>query len=187
MSARFTGCAALISLLCLGRAATAECTKDTDCKGSRICEQGQCVASNEPVESPVTHVESPRETPRELRGSAVRGGTHRRSTGLMVTGIVLTAAGGISALTAVSFVIAGSTCTNTSTTSSYSTSTDSTCDTFTDLTWVSGIAAIALIGTGIPLVIVGGSRVPNEQATRRLVLTPWASSNSGGLRLFGNF
>jgi hypothetical protein len=187
MSARFAGSAALISLLCFGRAAAAECTKDTDCKGSRICEQGQCVASNEPSDQPVTNLDSDREATREHRNSRAIGGTRRRSTGLMVTGIVLTAAGGISALTAVSFVIAGSTCTNTSTTSSYSTSTDSTCDTFTDLTLVSGIAAIALIGIGLPLVIVGGSRVPNEQATRRLVLTPWANSNSTGLSLSGNF
>jgi hypothetical protein len=50
-----------------------------------------------------------------------------------------------------------------------------------------GVGALVGIGVGIPLIIVGSQRVPNEEAARPIVLTPWASSNSGGLSLSGSF
>jgi len=68
----------LIQLLALGAglalpaAAFAQCTKDTDCKGNRVCENGQCVsppseASNPPAEpqyAPPSEAPSPPPPPR---------------------------------------------------------------------------------------------------------------------------
>ncbi len=36
----------------LSTVATAQCTRDTDCKGNRICEEGTCVESDVPVVAP---------------------------------------------------------------------------------------------------------------------------------------
>lgn len=61
------------------------------------------------------------------------------------------------------------------------------CDGHSTLMVATGVGALVGLGVGIPLIVVGAGRVPNEQATRRLVLSPWASSKSGGLSLSGNF
>jgi hypothetical protein len=102
----------------------------------------------------------------------------------MITGIVLTAAGGISGLTALAFATAGSSC-NTVSNSAYSTTTS--CDSYNEIALVGAVGFAALAGTGLTFIIVGSQRVPNEEAARRVVLTPWASRESGGLRLSGNF
>lgn len=180
MSARVAGSAALISLLCFAHGAAAECTKDIECKGTRICEAGVCVESNEPAEvhAADTDTAEPSDEPPPPYEPSNAGGTHRRSPGLKIAGIVLTVAGGISGLTALSFGLAAATCDENSVAGSL-------CGTYEDLTLVGAIGFVVLAGAGIPMIIVGGERVPNEAT--RLQLSPWASSNSGGLRLSGNF
>lgn len=194
MSARFAASAALFSLLCFAHAAAAECTKDTDCKGSRVCEQGQCVADEETpgeadnsaatTETAASTRQSSDETQRDDYPPLNTGGTRRRSTGLMVTGIVFTATGAFSGLVALSLIINRMKCNDPNEALVYD---KSTCDTLADLTLATAIGFVAFAGVGVPMIIIGAGRVPNQQATRRLMLTPWASAHSGGLSLSGNF
>jgi hypothetical protein len=102
----------------------------------------------------------------------------------MVAGIVVTAAGGVSGLIALSAALANSTCDSVQ--SPYATTTTD-CSTYRDITVAGLVGFGVLLGAGIPMIIVGGGRVPNEEAAQRVVLSPWASRNSGGLSLSGNF
>jgi hypothetical protein len=61
------------------------------------------------------------------------------------------------------------------------------CDGRSTLMVATGVGALVGLGVGVPLIFVGAPSVPNEEAAQRVVLSPWASRNSGGLSLSGNF
>jgi hypothetical protein len=56
------------------------------------------------------------------------------------------------------------------------------CDDYSPAVYVLGIGGAVLAVAGIPLIIYGAPRVPDQKAARVQVL-PWASANSGGVRL----
>jgi hypothetical protein len=56
------------------------------------------------------------------------------------------------------------------------------CDDYSLPIYVLGIGGAVLGGVGIPLIIYGAPRVPNEKAAR-VQVAPWANTQSGGVRL----
>jgi len=181
------GCSALF----LSGTAYAECTKDTDCKGTRICENAICVTPPEPAASapaepvasapPPAEPEPPYEEPAPPREESEPKpeATVRRSTGLMASGIVLVSLGGLAGLIAVISFSMGGACDDASSASD--------CDELDSVALRSTIAFVILEGAGIPMLVYGAKRVPAEPPRARLQLSPWASPNAGGLRLSGSF
>jgi hypothetical protein len=161
-------------LLCAGQA-HAGCTKDTDCRSGRICEEGLCTESYAVAPDDDDDDEDDEDDKIE-RAQRIGPPMKRRSVPLMVTGIVVTAAGGMSAgLFLLAFTFGGD-------------CSEPGCGGGEHAGMMVGgaIGAIVGLGVGIPLINYGRQWVP---ATRRdaLVLSPWITANSGGLRLFGNF
>jgi len=101
----------------------------------------------------------------------------------MAGGIVLTSLGGVSGLISLVAINANGACNDMATFSGSA----QDCDGMETTAIVSGIAFVVLVGVGIPMIVIGAERVPDESATPRVVLSPWASSRSGGLSLSGSF
>jgi hypothetical protein len=81
------------SLLALtSTTAAAQCTKDTDCKGDRICVEGSCVDASPSQSSP-----APQGRLSEVEGLELRGAQSKASTGLMLAGGTLLAGLGTAA------------------------------------------------------------------------------------------
>jgi hypothetical protein len=195
-------------VLLAGRA-NAQCSKDTECKGERVCEQGQCVTPPKPAEplppppppppasaavpAPVVATApaaAPAAAPRHEAGHLADAqdeprSYRRRSPGLMTTGIVLTSSSlPFLLLTAVLSSNAYDDCVS---------------DVYADrLVSSAGLDEIddcqearrtrsvaillttsAMLGVGIPLIVYGGKKVPAEQAT----ITPWLSPTAAGATL----
>jgi hypothetical protein len=55
------------------------------------------------------------------------------------------------------------------------------CDSYTVPLYVLGIGGAVLAAAGIPMIIYGAKTVPAKKAS--LQIAPWASTNSGGLKL----
>jgi hypothetical protein len=55
------------------------------------------------------------------------------------------------------------------------------CDGYSVPLYVLGIGGAVLIAGGIPLIVYGGKTLPAKQA--RVEVAPWASTQSGGLKL----
>ena len=167
--------------------AEAQCTKDSDCKGERICEQGTCTeppvkAEPAPPAPPAVVAPAP-SAPSVSEGRARLDqpeDTHffdeqkprkvkKRisSPGMMVAGIVLTAAGPTVWIVGV----LSSTCRNDNPDSS-------SCGPGLNGAWLF-LGGAVLIGTGIPLIVIGAKRVP----ATRVAIAPWASPRDAGLAL----
>jgi hypothetical protein len=56
------------------------------------------------------------------------------------------------------------------------------CDDYSATIYALSIGGGVLAAVGIPLIVYGGRRVPDEKATR-VSISPWATMTSGGLRL----
>jgi hypothetical protein len=149
-----------VGVLLIGTAAHAQCTANADCDSDEICKEGVCTDPS---------VAQPLEPKRRMK---------LRSVPLMVTGIVVTALGAQSLGLLGLVYISDNMC---------SSPEPNGCKPHSTLTMVLGTGALVGLGVGIPMIVVGATRVPNEQATHRIVLTPWAASGSGGLTLSGNF
>jgi hypothetical protein len=156
------GVAVVIAVSCAAGRAGAQCTKDTECKGDRVCRDGAC-ADPTPAAAPVG------ERPPAATTEPVA--TEPRSPAMRTTGIVLTVAGGASLVAAVVLAIDAAserhtldaTCPSHICPSSQS-SLISESDTLASASTVTAICAVALLGAGIPLYFVGRHEVP---ASRR--------------------
>ncbi len=156
--------------------AQAQCTMDKDCKGDRVCEAGQCTtpadeAEVPPADTPAAGAAAPApqpdvrffdddEQPRKVKKRLT-------SPGMMAGGIVLTSAGPI-------FLMVGVLTTH----CSYESRLDGSCNAGTRLL-AFGLGAAALVGVGIPLIVMGAKRVP----ARHVALAPWLSPEHAGLQL----
>ena len=167
--------------------AGAQCTKDSDCKGQRICEKGTCTdpavesepappappAAVAPLPSPPVAGRARLDEPEDTHffdEQKPRRVTKRISNpALMVAGIVLTAAGPtvwiVGALS--------STCRNDDIDGS-----SSSCGPGVGGAWMF-LGGAVLIGTGIPLIVIGAKRVP----AARVAVAPWVSPRNTGLAL----
>lgn len=143
--------------------ARAQCSKDTDCKGDRICNDGRCTAPSESAgQSPAT------QQPQLLEQATEKPKVKKRigNPGLMVGGIVLASAAPI--VLAVGIV---------------TTPCDaSRCD-FGSRFATFGLVSLAMIGAAIPMIIVGAKRVPVQSVAVGPLLAPKLAGLQLQLRL----
>jgi hypothetical protein len=181
-------CGAIAALL-YSTAVQAQCTKDTDCKGERVCTAGSCVdpaagappsdaAAPAPSESAETAGKSVESVSAD-RPAGERTVTRRHSTGMMAGGIVMVSLAPIALLGALVSSLQDSVCDITYDSYGMAYARDD-CDN-SGQTYAFALAGVALLGAGIPLIIIGAKKetVPAPQAT----LSPWVSAQGGGVRL----
>jgi hypothetical protein len=140
-----------MALSCAAGRAAAQCTKDIECKGDRICREGACA---DPSPAPVVTV--PAAVATEPRSPAIR-----------TTGIVLTAAGGASLVAAVVLAVDAASerrtldaaCPNHVCPGGQS-SLISESNALGTASTVTALCAVALLGAGVPLYFVGRQEVP---------------------------
>jgi len=152
-------------VLLLSSLAQAQCTKDTECKGNRVCEAGVCktAATSDAVSAPAP--DAPSEPVKR----------ERHSTGMMVGGIVMVSLAPIALLTSLVANMEKSSCEM----SIIYGSNVGNCDRY-DPTIIGGlVAAGGLTAIGVPLIVIGSRREPAAVAS----VTPWATPHGGGLGL----
>jgi hypothetical protein len=148
------GAAVGVAVSCAAGRAGAQCTKDVECKGDRICREGACADP-----SPAPAVSAPAATEPVA--------TEPRSPAMRTTGIVLTVAGGASLVAAVVLAVDAASERHTLDTtcpshvcSASQSSLISESNAFATASTVTAIGAVALLGAGIPLYFVGRHEVP---------------------------
>ena len=182
-----TAVAMALGVLAYTSLVEAQCTKDSDCKGERICEQGTCsepavksepappappavvapTASAPPASEGHARLDEPEDThffdeekPRKVKKRI-------SNPAMMVAGIVLTAAGPTVWIVGV----LSSTCRNGNPDSP-------SCGPGVNGAWLF-LGGAVLIGTGIPLIVIGAKRVP----ATRVAIAPWLSPRDAGFAL----
>jgi hypothetical protein len=175
-SRALAGAAVAIALSCSAGRAGAQCTKDIECKGDRICREGTCA---DPSPAPAAIVPAAREPvpaaetagiDRPLAATGEVFAMEPRSPAMRTTGIVLTIAGGASAVAAIVLGIDAASerhkldasCPNHICPASQLSLISESNDLGTAST-VTAIGAIALLGAGIPLYFVGRHYVPTSR------------------------
>jgi hypothetical protein len=143
--------------------ARAECAKDTDCKGDRICEAGQCTAA--PASSSDDSVaarerffdDDEADKPAKIKKRIGK-------PGLMIGGIVLAAAAPV--VLAVGIVTTPS-CRDAS-----------TCN-FGNRVLAFSLISLGMVGAAVPMIVIGAKRVP----VRTIALGPLLAPRLAGLQL----
>jgi hypothetical protein len=161
------GAAVAIALSCVAGRAGAQCTKDIECKGDRICRDGACT---DPSPAPVVTAPAAGEAA-PLPATTEAVAMEPRSPAMRTTGIVLTIAGGAGVVAAVALAVDAvsernkldSACANNVCPPSQI-SVISESNSLATASTVTALCAIALLGAGIPLYFVGRHEVP---ASRR--------------------
>lgn len=204
MSSRlFVGLLGGLSYVLVASLSHAQCTKDTDCKGDRVCDGGACVAPAQPpaaatapeaaqpgvqapqpaapAAAPVPVATAPSQAQPVTSSEVVdtRRKYQRHSTGMMVGGIVMTSFVPIALLVSLVASVAKTSCNVSYDYSSNQYSRDTHCDRYNPTIYGGLISAVALAGAGIPLIVIGSKKEPVSTAQ----VTPWAAPNAGGLSL----
>jgi hypothetical protein len=179
-----------LALLVSSATARAQCTKDIECKGDRVCNRGVCdEAANvgrppgEPAPGPGSTSLSSASGSEPVEVPMMFG---RRSRGAMVTGIVLTSAGAASFIATTVFVILSVNCRSdfddkfgNNTLPEAAADELERCRSYQTSSGVAALGGLVLTGVGIPLWIYGAKKVP----VRSAVLSPWLAPNVAGLSL----
>ena len=199
--------AAVGSCLLFASVSRAQCSKDIDCKGDRVCEEGACVsrpaaelpppppappavatpaaAAQAPaaVAAPAAAAPAPRYVAPAAGDTSVARPvvtTQRHSTGMMAVGIVMVSFTPITLIAAMVASFQKADCENGDYLREASTSSYArNCDRYDTPLYTSLLGGAALLGVGLPLSVIGGKREPVGTAR----LTPWASPHGGGLGL----
>lgn len=228
------------ALLVLSAAsASAQCTKDTDCKGERVCEAGKCTlptptqdpAAAPAVVAPTVAADAPQpaggeapavapapEPPPAAPAAAPAGPSAtataaaattsaplsaveplpeepklvRKSKPVMVMGIIFASIAPVALLGAVAARNSQIDCDDAlerkypdHIVPAYDRFEVERCDDYTTSMYTLGIAGGVLLAAGVPMIFYGARMVPNPAAgtAPRASLTPWATPQSGGLRL----
>jgi hypothetical protein len=167
------GAVVAVALSCAAGRAGAQCTKDIECKGDRICNEGRCV---DPSPAPAVVVPAageaapgaaPAVADRPPPATTEAVAMEPRSPAMRTTGVVLTLAGGASLVAAVVLAIDAASerhkldasCVNNVCPPSQA-SLVSESNALATASTVTAIGAIALLGAGIPLYFVGRHEVP---------------------------
>jgi hypothetical protein len=148
------------------RSVRAECSKDTDCKGDRICDAGQCTAAPAPTSDGPTaerdrffdedENENENERPAKVKKRIGK-------PGLMIGGIVLaSAAPVVLAVGVVTTPQCG----------------DATCGMGNRLL-AFGLISLGMVGAAVPMIVIGAKRVP----VRTVAVGPLLSPRLAGLQL----
>jgi hypothetical protein len=202
----FLGLLAGVSVLGVASLSHAQCSKDTDCKGDRVCEGGACVAppagapaaaadpaappaaapaaATAPMTAPAAQpplAAQPVYEPAADEPPPVRLKPKRHSTGMMAGGIVMVSFTPIALLVSLVANAQQNACESGGyyyDGGSLSSDEYSNCDRFDASIYGGALSAVVLLGVGIPLIVIGGKREP---AVARV--TPWASPQAAGLKL----
>jgi len=170
----------------------AECTMDTECKGDRVCDHGQCVAppaSTAPAAAAPAVAAAPvavaptAPAPLPVAVAPPAPKMVRHSAGMMAGGIVMVSLSPVALLVALGASVSQSLC-KTTNDYSYDSSTGTTYNPRTDcnndgLIYGSLLTAAALVGVGVPLIVIGAKKEPEGTA----VIAPWATPTAAGLGL----
>jgi hypothetical protein len=174
---------------------------DTECKGDRVCDAGQCVsppsASAPMVEQPsgsAVRARPPTYVLPLAEEKPIRMETTRRSKPLMVGGIVTTALAPGALLLAYITFLQKSMCVIDHTDYSYSSSSSSSssaaqaqqfCDDKYDTRLFASLGAAAgFVLVGVPMIVIGAKSVPvNPRATQEAAIGPWVTPTAAGLSL----
>lgn len=192
-----------MSCLVFASLSHAQCDKDTDCKGDRVCEAGVCVSpppaaapapepALAPAPAPAPAPAAPLAEPSrpistatmadEPRDTKPRRDWKRHSTGMMAGGIVMVSFVPIALLAAMVADLQQTACEAGGT---YSLNTNRTshtdCDRYDATIYGGIISGVVLLGAGIPMIVVGAKREP--LAGGSVKLAPWATPSAAGLRL----
>lgn len=174
-----------LSVLLLSGVARAQCTKDVECKGDRVCTNGVCappLAAPAPVAAPpaaAPAVPAPNEPPPDAPA-------YRRRTGLMVTGIVMASVGVGALIGTLTLGVLKSTCDRDlkeeypdNVVPASARDDLDRCQSYDTPLLVLTAGGLVLAGAGLPLLIIGAKKVPVTQAR----VSPWLTPRSGGLTL----
>jgi hypothetical protein len=113
----------------------------------------------------------------------------RRNRGMMIGGIVMVSIGPLALLGALSARNSQESCDSAlenqypnHVVPAYDKQELERCDGYTLPIYILGIGGAVLVGAGVPMIIYGAKSVPSKPASRAQLL-PWATPQSGGLRL----
>lgn len=194
---RLTGLSVLLCGLLLAGVARAQCSKDTDCVGDRVCENGACVAPPTPVTavtappaptaatppasaagSAATPPASSSAAPRAPKSPAAAAPTHEaartkvHSPGMLVAGILMLGFAPTAAFIALSGNANKADC-------SMSGSHD--CSKYNADMYGGLIGALVLTGVGGSLVAIGAKKEPVKSDEVRI--SAWATPHAVGIGL----
>ncbi len=176
---RLQGFVAGSVLLLASSRAQAQCAKDMDCKGDRICEAGKCVTAPPaaaPAAAPVA-VSAPvapaaKAPPAQARPKPKM---ERHSTGMMVSGIVMLSLSPVAFLTAGIARLGKGIC---------DVADERRCDDDYDPTIYGALlTGVVFVGVGIPLLVVGAKKEPVEEEVAKATVTPWLTPSAAGVAL----
>jgi hypothetical protein len=193
--------------------AHAACTKDTDCKGDRVCDAGKCTsppdatpgtppatdgasATPAPAAPPLTP------TPQQVAPTPAVPAVamaplgpdepqeRRRSRPAMIGGILMASVGPVALLGALVAKNSQDNC-DQRLQQDYPDNVLPTsekyrvdnCNAYSLPIYIFGIGGAVLIAAGVPLIIYGAKSVPAPPKSGSLHVLPWAGRDSGGLRL----
>lgn len=153
----------------------AQCAKDTDCKADRVCEAGKCVApATAPPTAPVAP--QPAAVPPAVPAAPARATPlkmERHSTGMMVGGIVMLSLAPVALLVSGIARIGKGIC---------DIDDERGCDRDYDPTiYGSLLTGVALIGVGVPLLVIGANKEPVEARAATATISPWATPEAAGV------
>jgi hypothetical protein len=187
--------------------AQAQCSKDTDCKGDRVCEAGRCVsgtatpaasapaataasapaataASAAAAAPPPAGAAAPTAAPVASNPTSVAPTEpappkmQRHSKGMMVGGIVMVSLAPVALLVAGTAAVGRGLC-------SIGTDSESTrsCSGYEPFIYGGLLSALTLVGVGVPLIVIGATKEPVDPSGLNASLSPWATQTSAGLSL----
>ena len=208
---------AVVSIGLSSAYAHAQCTKDTDCKGDRVCDAGACqsparvkppdpngwdvgAATAETADAanpeekasavPPAAVSAPPAPPAksgaalETRGAASGGEERseppkmvRRSPGMMAAGIVIVSIAPIPLFMGALYALDGLGCG-----SGYDEPYERDCSEHSGEAAALTLMSLAMVGIGVPLIVMGAKRVPAKQPWQAAVL-PFATPGGAGIGL----
>jgi hypothetical protein len=146
---------------------SAQCSKDTECKGERVCEAGQCVPPSAPAPVAPTAVAppAPAAVPAAPAPAAAPAAPpfpmasatlpapqmQRHSRGMMVGGIVLVSLAPVALFVATLSTLSKALC-------SVDTPDRQGCDDYDAVTTVAIVSGLACVGAGVPLLVIGAKK-----------------------------
>ena len=177
-----------VSCLLCASLSQAQCTKDTDCKGARVCEAGACVEQSPALGAAgaTAPTPAPAAPPPPIAAPApvaplpqpAAPAMQRHSTGMMAGGIVMLSFVPIALLASLVADSDQKACEGGDVFSG-EVARGTNCGAYDKTIYGGLVVALGLTGGGIPLIIIGGKKEP----VGTMQVTPWATRNAGGLAL----
>jgi hypothetical protein len=184
MLSRFTpGVLGASLVLLFASKSFAQCTKDLDCKGDRVCEEGQCVApkvapqappASTAAAAPVAPLPAPSAAPARA-APAPAPKMQRHSTGMMAGGIVMVSLAPVALVVAGFSALGKGLC-------SIDNENSRSCDGYDTVTFGALITALGLVGAGVPLLVIGAQKEPVPPAGTATI-SPWVTPTAAGIGL----